>query len=175
MNIIKIVYHGIEYDGYTFNLDTNEIIGPRGWVLKPYLRTWKYYTIQLHKDNKQHHILLHRLVYQMHNPDEDIKNFEVDHKDNNKSNNDINNLRLATHRQNSQNIKPRGKSKYIGVHWFKHAQKWHAQYRDGKQKHIGYYTTELDAARAYDETIIQLGLNNGFRKLNKDLYPLDFA
>jgi hypothetical protein len=175
MNIIKIVYHGIEYDGYTFNLDTNDVINKHGRILKPYLLNWGYYQIQLRKDKKQYHILLHRLVYQMNNPDEDIKNFEIDHVDNNKLNNDINNLRLATHSQNIQNIKPRGKSKYVGVYWHKQNQKWCAHYWDSTRKHIGYYTTEIDAARAYDETIIRLGLNNGFRKLNIDLYPLDFT
>jgi hypothetical protein len=175
MNIIKIVYHGIEYDGYTFNLDTNEIIGPRGWVLKPQSNTWGYYRIQLYKDNKQHLICLHRLVYQMNHLDQDIKNFEIDHVDNNRQNNDISNLRLATCSQNCQNRKPRGKSKYIGVYWHKQNQKWRARYCDSTRKHIGYYTTEIDAARAYDDTILRLGLNNGFRKLNIDLYPLDFA
>jgi uncharacterized protein YdcH (DUF465 family) len=175
MNTIKIVYHGIEYDGYTFNLDTNDVINKHGRILKPYLLNWGYYRIQLRKDMKTHYILFHRLVYQMNNLDEDITNFEIDHKDSNKSNNDINNLRLATSSQNNQNRTPCGKSKYIGVYWHKQRQKWCARYNDSTRKHIGYYTTEIDAARAYDDTILRLGLNNGFRKLNIDLYPLDFA
>jgi hypothetical protein len=169
-----IVYEGIDFDDYKFNMETNDVIGPRGWILKPRLTTWDYYRVKLYKDKKEHGIYLHRLVYQMHNKDEDIKGFEIDHKDRNKLNNDIDNLRKATHVENSQNRAPSGKSKYIGVYWHKRDQKWRARYRDGSTKHIGLYITELEAAHTYDETILRLGLNNGFRPLNRDLYPDDF-
>jgi hypothetical protein len=170
----KVVYEGIDFDDYKFNMETNEVIGPRGWALKPRLTTWDYYRVKLYKDKKEHGIYLHRLVYQMHNKDEDIKGFEIDHKDRNKLNNDIDNLRKATHVENSQNRAPSGKSKYIGVYWHKRDQKWRARYRDGTTKHIGLYITELEAAHTYDETILRLGLNNGFRLLNRDIYPDDF-
>jgi hypothetical protein len=169
----KVVYEGIEFDNYKFNMETNEVIGPRGRALKLFM-SWGYYNVRLYKDEKQHCILLHRLVYQMHNKDEDIKGFFIDHKDRNPLNNHIDNLRKATIGENCQNRAPRGKSKYIGVNWRKHAQKWRVAYRDGSMKHIGYYMSEIEAAHAYDETILRLELNNGFRPLNRNLYPDDF-
>jgi hypothetical protein len=169
-----IVYEGIDFDDYKFNIVTNEVIGIYGRTLKHILSTWGYYFVGLQKDKKRHFIYLHRLVYQMHNKDEDIKPFIIDHKDRNKLNNNIDNLRKATYGENSQNRTPRGKSKYIGVTWNKQHQKWYAYYNDGTRKHIGLYMTEIECAHAYDETILRLGLNNGFRPLNRDIYPDEF-
>lgn len=57
----------------------------------------------------------------------------------------------------------RGKSKsfaayrtsiYVGVSFAKHANKWKAQIKPSKNKsnkHIGYFTTELEAAEAYND------------------------
>lgn len=58
------------------------------------------------------------------------------------------------------------KSKYIGVGWNKRKGKWRAYTsKDGKQVHIGYFTDEDEAARAYNEKCIQLNLPED--KLNK--------
>ncbi|MFD0587626.1 hypothetical protein ACFQZE_06400 [Paenibacillus sp. GCM10027627] len=49
-------------------------------------------------------------------------------------------------------------SKYIGVGWNKKRRKWRAYaFKDGKQVHIGYFETELEAAETYNKKCTELG------------------
>lgn len=76
----------------------------------------------------------------------------------NSLNNQRLNLRDATHAQNSMNRRSyRGStSKYKGVFWDAQFQKWHARITvAGKQKFLGRYLDELDAAAAYDRAAIE--------------------
>ena len=91
-------------------------------------------------------VYMHRLI--MDAPD----GVEVDHINGDRLDNRRCNLRLCTHRQNLRNRKRQdnGSSRYKGVH--KSAGKWRAQIGyDGKTHHLGYFTDEADAARAYNE------------------------
>lgn len=84
---------------------------------------------------------------------------QVDHIDRNKLNNCKSNLRLATASQNGANRRRQVNSinNYKGVSWKKDKKKWTASItQNGKQKHIGYYTTEEGAAIAYNEKAIEL-------------------
>lgn len=48
-------------------------------------------------------------------------------------------------------------SSYFGVSWHKSSQRWAVQIRhDGKRIHVGYYTHEVDAAKAYDKVAKKL-------------------
>jgi len=79
---------------------------------------------------------------------------EVDHKIHNTLDNRKANLRLCTSAENHHNREKRkaGSSGRKGVYWNKRARKWRAQIRyKGQCSHLGYYTYEDDAARAYDE------------------------
>lgn len=78
----------------------------------------------------------------------------VDHRDNDGLNNQRSNLRPASHKQNIANTGSRGgTSRYRGVSFAK-AQKskpWFAQILvDKKNKNLGYYASEIEAAKAYD-------------------------
>ena len=97
----------------------------------------------------------HRLIWFYHHG---VWPIEIDHKDNVRSNNDIDNLRDSTSQQNKFNISSKGgSSKYKGVCWHKRDSNWKAQYRlDGKNHHIGYYATEQEAAKAYDNVVKNL-------------------
>lgn len=78
----------------------------------------------------------------------------VDHKDGNGLNNQRSNLRLATPLQNSQNQKRRksNNSGFKGVSWDKTRNKWRSTIKvDGKQKHLGRFTTPELAYSAYCE------------------------
>jgi len=75
---------------------------------------------------------------------------ECDHIDGNGLNNQKNNLRLVTHRENCQNLHITKTSTLVGVHW----DKWHNQWRsgirvNGKLKNLGSFPTEEDAHNAY--------------------------
>jgi hypothetical protein len=84
----------------------------------------------------------------------------TDHKDQNGLNNQKHNLRPCTRNQNAMNQCPRrGKkySDYKGVHLKyyiskKKSTKWFSCIRvNNKLIHLGYFFTEIDAAKAYDE------------------------
>lgn len=79
---------------------------------------------------------------------------QVDHINGNKSDNRPENLRSATNRFNSiafQKVRSGVSSKYRGVSWHKRKGKWNSKIKvNGKQKHIGYYNNEIEAAMAYD-------------------------
>jgi len=76
---------------------------------------------------------------------------EVDHKDINSLNNNVDNLRLSGRRLQvqSQGIRSDNKSGVRGVSWHKGRSKWRAYIEvDDKQKHLGYYATLKEAAAA---------------------------
>jgi hypothetical protein len=78
----------------------------------------------------------------------------VDHKNHNGLNNTRENLRIATKSQNCCNQKKRlgSSSKYKGVYLNKCLGKWGAVIRfQRKYTFLGYFTNEIDAAKAYDE------------------------
>lgn len=79
----------------------------------------------------------------------------VDHIDGNRMNNRISNLRLANNSQNSINsVVVRGASGCRGIHWVAHAGKWRARIKiNGRQVHIGYYSTKEAAAAAYADKV----------------------
>jgi len=83
----------------------------------------------------------------------------VDHIDHNGLNNRKNNLRLCTFAENAKNINSsaHNTSRYKGVHWHKNQKKWAAQITcDKKSHHLGYFKTEINAAKAYDKAAQKL-------------------
>lgn len=59
-----------------------------------------------------------------------------------------------TNYENISNRNPKWKSKYTGVQWHKVHKKWIAVY---KRKHLGLYSTEIDAYEAREQYIKLLG------------------
>lgn len=79
---------------------------------------------------------------------------EVDHIDGNGLNNRRSNLRLCTRSQNSMNTQKLDgtTSRYKGVYWFRGTSKWHARITVNRERrHLGFFSSEIDAARTYDE------------------------
>ena len=69
-------------------------------------------------------------------------------------NNVRSNLRVGCKSDNQKNHKIRSdnKSGYIGVSWNSIKNKWVAQIQNNNVKiHIGYFNSEIDAAKAYDK------------------------
>jgi hypothetical protein len=88
----------------------------------------------------------HRLIFMMHYGY--MPEF-IDHIDNNRLNNKIENLREATRQQNSWNrkINANNKSGIKGVSWCKLTKKWKVQGRiDKKVTYLGVYETLEEAA-----------------------------
>ena len=66
---------------------------------------------------------------------------QIDHKDENKSNNKFENLRLATNKQNHDNI-----SAHLGCSWCSKNRKWRARFtHNGKEIYLGSFDTKDEA------------------------------
>ena len=119
-------------------------------ILKPGNNTCGYLFVILSKNKKQKHFRIHRLIaiYFIDNPN----NYEfVDHINQNKTDNRIENLRWITKSGNCRNIKNTGK--YLkGVSFHKQHNKFMARITiDKKIKHLGLFETELEAHNVYME------------------------
>ena len=81
----------------------------------------------------------------------------VDHIDNNQLNNRLDNLQLVTQRENMSKDRKLGTSKYPGVSWNKQANKWTSSISiNGKKKHLGLFTNEIQAANYYQYELQRL-------------------
>lgn len=68
------------------------------------------------------------------------------------------NLRVVTNQQNQMNSKSNvgSLSKYKGVCWHKWGKKWQARINiNGKQKHLGLFTSEEEAAEVYNKEALK--------------------
>lgn len=112
-------------------------------------------------------ILMHRVIAELISLD---LSHEVDHTNANSEcdglNNQSYNLRAATRTENNCNQRSRGiTSKFKGVHWHKRKNRWQSRIQiNGKQKHLGYFTNELEAASVYDQ--VAQDLHGVFARLN---------
>jgi hypothetical protein len=86
----------------------------------------------------------------------------TDHLNGNGLDNRRENLRIVNNRQNLQNIHPVKKSRYPGVS--STGKKWRAYiHLNGKQRHLGLFSDELEAATAYRVACAVLGSDNGVK------------
>jgi hypothetical protein len=78
------------------------------------------------------------------------KTHVVDHINNNKLDNRLDNLQIITHRENCVKDKKNGTSKYTGVYLTKSG-KYAAVIRNNRKKiHLGSFMTEIEASIAYE-------------------------
>ena len=80
------------------------------------------------------------------------QHIDIDHRNHNGLDCQRKNLRRCVRGENTGNLKKyRGVSKYKGVSWDKARQSWRACIRvHGVNQHLGRFTDEADAGRAYD-------------------------
>lgn len=83
----------------------------------------------------------------------------LDHINGDRSDNRLCNLRDVTKRQNDQNKISHRNGKLVGTTYCKNSKKWVAQLTvNKKRKHIGIYSTELEAHNAYKNYLIDHNL-----------------
>jgi len=119
-------------------------------ILKPCINSKGYFDVILRKYNKNYHKVIHRLIGEsfIENP---YNKLCIDHIDNNKLNNNVDNLRWCTSQENSQNSKLSSKntSGYKGVYFNKPYNKWMSYINiDGIKINLGYYENIEDAKQA---------------------------
>ena len=136
-------------------------------ILKPSINNGYYYVNLTNNNGKKVNKYIHRMLAELFIPNpNNLPN--VDHIDTKRLNNDLFNLRWCTHSENQFNrnkICSKTSSKYKGVFWNKKMQKQHAQVKfEGKAYHLGYFTSEIEAALAYN--IAALNFFKTFAKLN---------
>lgn len=124
-------------------------------ILKPFKNLNGYLHIELHKNGKGQKIKIHILMainFLNHIPNK-THDIVVDHIDNNKHNNNLNNLQLLNNRQNCSK-EQRGFSKFTGVGFAKREKKFRAYISINKKfNHLGYFKTEIEAHNAYQNAL----------------------
>ncbi len=129
--------------------DYNKLVAIGGW----YVDSRGYVITDKRVNGKRVIIDLHRFL---HPP---AKGFVVDHKDQNKFNNQKSNLRDATKSLNALNsgTPSNNTSGHRGVCWSKQSKKWRAYITYmGKQIHLGHFNDPKQASKAYKAKLIEL-------------------
>ena len=111
-------------------------------IMKQETTNTGYLRIRLQFNHFNKKFLVHRLVAQefLDYDDDDEKKICVDHKDGDKTNNHVSNLRYCTHSQNNQNKKiiKTNTSGHKNVYWRKERKHWAVRLHvNGKLHYIG--------------------------------------
>lgn len=124
-------------------------------ILKQRLGTKNYFMVGISKNCKQITKDVHQLVAESflnHKPC-GLK-LVVNHIDFNTKNNNLNNLEIITHRENTNRKHIKSTSKYVGVCWDKVCNKWRSAITiRGKKIYLGLFENEFDAHLAYQNAL----------------------
>ena len=169
-NLDKTIEHWASIDGY-LNYQVSwwgRVVNTKtGRILRARLGPLGYHRVNLSTGGKKKTHTIHQLVARewVRNPGEKQC---VDHIDGNRKNNHWENLRYATHAENAQNsakTSTQTSSIYKGVDYKKQSGKWRTRVTiGGKQKTLGYYTSEREAGESYNAAALKHYTN--FAKLN---------
>lgn len=114
-----------------------------------------YLTTGLNKNSIAKSFRVHQLIaitFLNHNPSS--RKLVVDHINNIRDDNRLENIQVITQRKNASKDKNKGTSKYVGVHWCKRNRKWVSIIRlNGIKNYLGSYKIEYDAYLAYQEAL----------------------
>lgn len=128
-------------------------------LLKFYTSTNGYYQVILQKEGFKKIYKVHSLVaicFLNHTPN-GTHDVVIDHINEVKTDNRLENLRLIGHRENVARSMKNNTSTYVGVSWSKNAKKWISQITiEGKTKYLGLFDNEEDANKKYLETLKDL-------------------
>ena len=140
---------------YTYDRDAGHVFNNK--MGKPALTTNTngYLVVSAWLNRKHHKFKTHHVVWFFEKGEWPTQC--MDHIDGVKTNNHYTNLRLVTQRENSQAYTKSKKSTspYHGVSWYKVSKKWRSDIKvENKQKYLGSFTCELEAARDYDKALV---------------------
>jgi len=150
-----------------------------GKFLKPQLDKDNYLYVILYNNTKYKLYKIHRLVavHYISNLDDSP---EVNHGDGNKQNNCVGNLEWCTKQRNMTHAAKNGlthfakSSKYRGTSYCKNIKgdkKWASSITiENEYRYIGHYRTEIEAAKAYNNYIVEYNLDRFLNKINEEEY-----
>jgi hypothetical protein len=123
-------------------------------LLKQIKNKYGYLTIFLCKNNHKTNIAVHLLVWDAFGNKLRVNKFQVDHKDEDKLNNNILNLQLLTVRQNVSKTYQLKRSLPTGVSWEKKINKYRAKiYIGNKDITLGFFYSVQKAKAAYQNKL----------------------
>lgn len=124
----------------------------KGRMLKLNPNSNGYLMVHLYLDGKRTNKKVHQLVAESFLDHEPCGyKLVVDHIDNDKLNNNLNNLQVITNRENLSKDKTGGTSRYVGVSWKKQKNKFVAQcWHNNKLKYLRLFNTEQEASKVYN-------------------------
>ena len=135
-------------------------------ILKPCKENGGYFQIHLTNNENKKSLRIHLLVWDAFGSSpRNGRILQVDHIDNNKENNNIENLQLLNQRENIKKmyLTKEKTSKYSGVCWSDDLKKWRANICFNKhQYYLGLFDTEKEAKEKYD-----YALNNKEEIINR--------
>jgi hypothetical protein len=86
-------------------------------------------------------------------------NLVVDHINDIKTDNRVDNLQIVTMRYNVKKTQGKYSSQFKGVCWCEGSKKWRVRFWDGNRNlDLGYFKNEIEASEAYQLKLKQLGL-----------------
>jgi hypothetical protein len=141
-----------------WNCGLNTIRNHNGKLLKHGLNSDGYANVVLCKDKNRKTFKLHQLVaitFLNHIPNGN--NMVVDHINDVRNDNRLENLQILTHRENSYKTQGKYSSQYKGVSFVKASKKWRVQIViNNKTKTVGRFSSELEAHIAYQNKLKEI-------------------
>jgi len=148
-----------DYPNYSLDLNTNNIYNTKfNRILSIGIRN-NYNYVKLYKNGNKKLFSLHRLIYETYYG-EIPQGMLIDHIDNNKQNNNIDNLRLANHSENTcNNSKTNSNTGYKNISFIKKYNKYRVNIK--KNDKIAYQKLFKTLEEAIENRNIQLVLIHG--------------
>ena len=124
-------------------------------ILKPSKHSDGYLFVALCKKGTQKSFTVHQLAAMAFlNHITNGYEIVVDHINNIRTDNRLENLQLISPRENASKRIKKYSSKYIGVSWWARDSNWKSQIRiNGKVKYLGLFNSEIEASKAYQEAL----------------------
>lgn len=144
-----------ELPGYEIN-GLGDVKNIKSGLIYKYCLSCGYLLTRVRINRKQRTIKQHQIIMRYHN--EEYRLFQgfkyvIDHIDSNKLNNNIDNLRVISNRENCSKEKTIKKGLPVGVYKYKNGKYVSYITINKKQKNLGYYTTPLEASNAYKKEL----------------------